>query len=343
MTEIYIYGTGKYGKRISTWLQWLGIDFTGFLRSEAESDETFMGKQVMQPEMIASPQEVSVFISIADRTAIVEIIDKLKGLGFRRNRILDIHQILQNRLSPIPAYDDTDGFKKCLLCGNYVSDFFPGGIKSVLFKEYRIIGGGPREHCICPICGGPDRYRWIRWILDNEIKPRKRTGRVLHFAPEYGLEQFFYAPDVSYDYYPVDIKSGRAAHQMDITDIWFKDNTVDLVIANHVMEHIVDERKAFSEIHRILKQDGLLLLSVPICTDMNTIEDDSIVTEEDRLRMYGQQDHVRLYGIDYKERFENYGFTVEAYTPLDILSSDEIRTYGFIPDDIVMILKRKRL
>ena len=126
-------------------------------------------------------------------------------------------------------------------------------------------------------------------------------------------------------------------HIVDITDIQFRDNTFDYVICNHVLEHIPDEQKAISEVLRVLKPDGKWIFSFPICTDMQTYEDPTVVSEEDRLQRFGQEDHVRLYGYDYKERFEAHGLNLEFFSPQDELSAEEIEKYGFIPDDVIIV------
>ena len=117
----------------------------------------------------------------------------------------------------------------------------------------------------------------------------------------------------------------------------FADGSFDYVIANHVLEHIPDEAKAFSELKRVLKEDGKLVISFPICTDMLTYEDSSITSREGRLKAFGQEDHVRLYGTDFKERIERYGLDVKVYTPQEILPHEEVKKYALIPDDVMMV------
>lgn len=82
-----------------------------------------------------------------------------------------------------------------------------------------------------------------------------------------------------------------------------------------------------------------MIISFPICTDIDTFEDNNIRGAEDRLKHYGQEDHVRLYGRDYKSRMEKYGWQVEVYTPQEKCSRQEIDKYGFIDNDVIMICK----
>ena len=112
------------------------------------------------------------------------------------------------------------------------------------------------------------------------------------------------------------------------------------VIINHVMEH-VEEQQAISELKRVLTTDGKLIMSFPVCIDNETtIEDSAIVTDEDRIREYGQKDHIRLYGMDYKDRMEKYGLDVDIYSPKDFFSDQEIEYYGFIENDIMLICRK---
>lgn len=100
-----------------------------------------------------------------------------------------------------------------------------------------------------------------------------------------------------------DIVWGQAMHQIDILDIPYRNNFFDYVIINHVLEHITDIKKAISEVKRVLKPNGKLILSFPICTDMDTLELPEPLTDNERLEIYGQKDHVRLFGRDYLEKY----------------------------------------
>ncbi len=130
-------------------------------------------------------------------------------------------------------------------------------------------------------------------------------------------------------------------HITDITNIQYKDETFDYVICNHIMEHISDEEKAVYEIKRVLKQDGKWIFSFPICMDMKTYEDKSIVLPHERLKAYGQEDHVRLYGYDFAERFEKFGLRLQIYTPQNEMDDFEIDKLGFIKDDVMIIADKR--
>jgi ubiquinone/menaquinone biosynthesis C-methylase UbiE len=105
---------------------------------------------------------------------------------------------------------------------------------------------------------------------------------------------------------------------MDITDIDYADETFDVIYSSHVLEHVPDDRKAIRELHRVLKSDGWAILQVPI-TAYRTFEDPSITNPIDRLRIFGNKDHVRKYGPDFVERLKEAGFKVKVITASDFL------------------------
>ncbi|MBD5523528.1 MAG: class I SAM-dependent methyltransferase [Lachnospiraceae bacterium] len=199
-----------------------------------------------------------------------------------------------------------------------------------------ILLGGHRNNCICPCCGAWDRERWLYYVLQNKTDISQMSGRILHFAPEKGIINYI-KKNERIDYYTADIVSGRAMHVTDITDIQYREGTFDYVISNHVLEHIVDEKKAVNEIKRVLKKNGKWIFSFPICTDITTYEDPAIVSYEARLAAYGQSDHVRLYGYDYKTRFEKYGFELQVFSPEKEIDTICIKKYGFIKDDVIIV------
>lgn len=201
------------------------------------------------------------------------------------------------------------------------------------------LGGGYRANCICPCCGAGDRERWLYYVIKNKTDISKMSGRILHFAPEKAIVEYI-KENPKIDYYTGDIIAGKALHITDITDLQYKDETFDYVICNHVMEHISDEEKAVYEIERVLKQSGKWIFSFPICTDMKTYEDKSIVLPEERLKAYGQKDHVRLYGYDYVERFKKYGLSLRIFTPQNEMNDLQIEKLGFIKDDVIIIAEK---
>jgi ubiquinone/menaquinone biosynthesis C-methylase UbiE len=117
---------------------------------------------------------------------------------------------------------------------------------------------------------------------------------------------------------------------MDITDIQYEDQSFDVIYCSHVLEHVQNDKKALRELFRVLKNDGWAILLVPI-TSETTVEDPSIVDPIERLRAFGQEDHVRKYGRDYVDRLREAGFTVEITKVDDLVCADEAVRMGLTP------------
>lgn len=183
------------------------------------------------------------------------------------------------------------------------------------FRVYETEAG--RREAMCPRCGALGRHR-VDWLFlrDHVGLPRaERKIRLLHVAPEYALQRRL-AEYPSVIYVSADLDSAMAMERMDVTDIGYDDDSFDAIVCNHVLEHVPDDRKALNELNRVLKPGGWAMLQVPLDHDRErTLEDPSVTGEAERTRLFGQHDHVRLYGRDYKERLEEAGFsvTVEPY------------------------------
>jgi len=149
---------------------------------------------------------------------------------------------------------------------------------------------------------------------------------LLHVAPEsYYFERFRSA--LGSGYITADLESPHVALRMDITDIQFKDGVCDAIYCSHVLEHVVEDRRAMREFHRVLKPDGWAILLVPITAE-KTFEDPSVRDPRQRLRLFGQEDHVRRYGLDYVDRLKEAGFSVRVVKPVDFLTAEQIVRMG---------------
>ncbi|MEF2944483.1 MAG: class I SAM-dependent methyltransferase, partial [Phocaeicola dorei] len=120
---------------------------------------------------------------------------------------------------------------------------------------------------------------------------------------------------------------------MNVLDIPFKENSFDIVLCNHVLEHIENDQKAMQELYKVLKKTGIAILQVPIASDLaHTYENSSITEPELRIKHFGQKDHVRLYGMDYKTRLESVGFKVDM-----VNIADRYPKYGLNPFETLYI------
>ena len=228
----------------------------------------------------------------------------------------------------------------CTVCNNRSTFFLPMGIKAEIFEKKKIIGGGYRRNVRCPLCGSTDRMRFLDYILKEWTDVYTNPDlSILHFAPEACIEckiKEKLGGGVS-NYITGDINSGAADFVVDVTNICFPDHVFDYVIINHVLEHVQNERKAMDEIKRVLKADGKCVFTMPLCENENTYESELALTEKERLNLYGQKDHVRLYGKDVKSRMGKYGFHIREYKSDELLTENEIKNMRIIKGDRVLI------
>ena len=173
----------------------------------------------------------------------------------------------------------------------------------------------------CPWCGCHDRERHVfLYMTAMGFLPDLSGKSVLHFAPERRLQEKIIAASPE-EYAKCDLfPQAMDVLRVDIHAIPFADNRFDLVIANHVLEHVSDDRQALGEISRVLKPGGFAILQTPFSAKLNqTWEDKGIDTEEARFEAYGQEDHIRLYGLDIFDRFGASGLACHAREHAELL------------------------
>lgn len=202
--------------------------------------------------------------------------------------------------------------KYCLICDRSSENFKPYGLAK-------------RENAMCPICGSleRDRLSWL-YIKEHTDFLSSKLKKMLHVAPEKILAKKF-SDHLDEGYISADLYDQTAMIKMDLMDIKFDDESFDYVYCSHVLEHIEDDKKAMREIHRVLKDSGWAILNVPIINGKTTYEDFSITSPQGRLEAFGQSDHVRSYGLDYKDRLMESGFCVKVIYPQDLLSADDMQ------------------
>lgn len=200
----------------------------------------------------------------------------------------------------------------CPVCDSNIRLWKPLGYNLPVITEKQIVGGGYRL-AQCPVCDSSDRIRLLFLFLKNKTNIYRDNIKLLHIAPEPPLEYIFKHQN-NIDYLTADMNPEMVMEKMDITNIQYPENSFDAIICNHVLEHIPEDHKAMSELYRLLKLGGWAILQVPFSKILEkTFEDSSIITPEDRERIFGQTDHVRIYGKDYANRLRKAGFEVEEY------------------------------
>lgn len=201
----------------------------------------------------------------------------------------------------------------CPFCGYSARDLRQTGHDRAVLREKEVVGGGLRKSA-CYRCGSADRERLIYFYLKDELDIFNSSSAksVLHIAPERRLSQALLAADlgeyVCGDLFTPGYNYPEHVRNMDVMELPFKDGTFDLVLCNHVLEHIPTDDVAMREISRVLKPDGTAILQVPISRSLAaTFEDFSVTDPQEREVVFGQFDHVRIYGQDYADRLDRSG------------------------------------
>jgi SAM-dependent methyltransferase len=194
-----------------------------------------------------------------------------------------------------------------------------------------------RSNSKCPGCSSLERHRLLWLYLTSELKIASSEIKLLNIAPDYATQTKIRTL-TNVDYTSVDLESPLATHKEDLTKLNFKDNVFDAILCYHVLEHIEDDKKAISELFRVLKPSGWAILQTPIDEDReHTFEDFTISSPAERKIFFGQEDHVRIYGRDYFLRLKKAGFKVTEDAFIDKFSESEITKYGLDKNEMIFI------
>ena len=217
-------------------------------------------------------------------------------------------------------------------------DKFTDPIDGKSFRKFLSYGYTKlRKNALSPSTLSLERHRLLWLYLKNETVLFEKKIKLLHFAPEQAFyKRFKKLRNIQYD--TIDINSPLAKIKADICDLPIKENTYDFILCNHVLEHVLDDNKAISELYRVLKKGGTGIFQVPI--DMKrekTFQDDSITDKLERNKIFGQYDHVRIYGKDYFNKLEDTGFKVQQVDYSKKFSDKEILKFSIIRGEIIPV------
>lgn len=239
----------------------------------------------------------------------------------RKSLLISIYSKIGTKYKGIRYF----GFRYiCSICGGHFRKFLPYGLKE-------------RLNARCPVCLSLERHRLLWLYLKNKTNLFTNRLRVLHFAPEKCISDKLRKLS-NIEYITADIDPEKADFLMDITNISSEDNYYDVILCSHVLEHIQEDRMAMSELYRVLKPEGWAILQVPIGRE-KTFEDPNITSGEEREAIYGQADHVRIYGLDYIERLKRAGFMVTVESFANQFEEKMIEKYNLSTEDIYLCHK----
>ena len=251
-------------------------------------------------------------------------LSEIRLLGLPRHRQMLLSRIKMKVLLNLPVE-----IKKLFFYGN--KHFCP--VCESHLRSYERFGH--IANLWCPICASM-RWQRLAWVflkhhtnIFDEI-----PKRMLHVAPELAFESRLKQVN-NLDYLTADLYDSRAMVQMDVTNIPFPDHSFNAIFCSHVMEHVPNDRKAFSEFIRVLLPNGWAILLVPINMNKLTDEDPEVTDPKERERRFGQSDHVRMYGWDLEERLREAGFQVTLVKATNVIKEDKLDYMGINAEEVL--------
>lgn len=223
----------------------------------------------------------------------------------------------------------------------YKGNRFTDPIDGKSYRKFLPYGyGKPRENVLAPGTLSLERHRLMWLYLQRDTNFFTEKLKVLSIAPEQCFLKRFKSLK-NLDYITADLYSPIVDVKADILDLPFKDNEFDVVFCNHVLEHIIDDAKAMSELYRVMKPGGWGIFQVPMkYNETKTYEDFTITNREDRKKHFGQYDHVRWYGMDYFSRLKKAGFQVEKIEYYKTLPKEEVEKYALSKNEILPVVNK---
>ncbi|MBS1486694.1 MAG: class I SAM-dependent methyltransferase [Bacteroidetes bacterium] len=212
----------------------------------------------------------------------------------------------------------------CPICDHHYKKFLPYGRLRA------------RENALCPHCLSLERHRLMWLYLKSQTNFFSASLKILHIAPEPCFISSFEKQHQE-GYITADIESPLAKVKMDIHHIPYADNYFDVVLCNHVLEHVRDDIQVMKEFNRVLRPGGWAILQVPFFAPIpeTTFEDNSIADPREREKLFGQDDHVRKYGHDYTQRIAASGLIPSKENFSESFSGSEAFHFGISRGEII--------
>lgn len=208
------------------------------------------------------------------------------------------------------------------------------------FLPYGYGGRAKRNNVLCPGSLSLERHRLLWLYLKQKTDFFTKAHKMLHIAPEQCFYKLFKSQK-NIDYTTGDYNSPIADIHFDLHNAPFNDNTFDVIFCNHVLEHVEDANQCMRELYRIMTPGGWGIFQVPLDTSRETtLEDKAIVSEEDREKHYWQKDHVRLFGLDYKDKLAAAGFTVSVDDFVNTISTELQERYRLPKGEMIYLCRK---
>ena len=267
---------------------------------------------------------------LAERSALIEERDSLR-LELRETKAERLGELSQK--SGSGAELGLSPTRTCVFCNGVVEAWLPFRIResdrSPFLKKLQTIGSNV-ERFWCPHCSSIDRERHLLLFLDRlHVMEHFRGGAVLHMSPEYRLRGYIEGYALGSYIRGNLTPTAEGVQQVDLQQIPYPDKSFDLIICNHILEHVADAELALREMHRVLKQGGRAICQTPYSPRLTkTFEDPRLQSTDDRVFFYGQEDHVRLFGSDIEQYFAAAGFVGRLVPHAEILPDLDPEQFG---------------
>jgi SAM-dependent methyltransferase len=219
-------------------------------------------------------------------------------------------------------------------------DNFTDPIDGKSFKKMLPYGyNNQRKNALSPSTFSLERHRLMWLFLRDQTSffTAETKLKVLHIAPEQCFIDIF-KKQKNLHYITSDLESPIADVKADICNLPFRENEFDVIFCNHVLEHIADDTKAMQELYRVLKSGGFGIFQVP--QDLNrstTFEDNSVIDKRERAKIFGQYDHVRIYGRDYFDKLKAIGFQVDEVDYTKKIAREQLNRFCIMPNEILPV------
>ena len=208
------------------------------------------------------------------------------------------------------------------------------------FKRFLPVGTQFRSSAQCPGCNSLERHRLMLLYLKSKTDFFKNKLKVLYFAPNRIYISIFRNLS-NIEYITADLSSPLAMIKTDITSLIFEDNSFDVILCSHVLEHVNDDILAMRELYRVMKPDGWAIIQSPIDYSIDkTIEGNEKMTLNERRKLFGEEDHYRIYGPDYHARLEKAGFKVKVDNFVAKMNEKLVEMYGLDTEEKIYFCEK---
>jgi len=245
------------------------------------------------------------------------------------------------RIIPRPFLHQVSHFFLKLLAVFYRGNRYEDPINGKTYRRLLPYGRlDSRKNALAPHSMSLERHRLLWLYLKGKTNLFEQKNSFLHIAPEYCFIKLFKTEE-KIDYTTADLYSPWADVKMDVHDIPFEENSFDVIMCNHVLEHVDDDKKVMREFYRVMKKGGWGIFQVPIdYAREETLEDPNITSKKDREKYYWQADHVRLFGLDYGKKLEEAGFKVTEDSFVKNIDPELVKRYALPADEIIYFCQK---